>query len=55
MATRSRSRWSSFCGLISLLNTSINKKPVFFLEVVVYETGFLKALDQVHIEEVNSV
>jgi len=32
--------WPSFCGLKSLLNTAINKRPVFFLEVVTYKTFF---------------
>ncbi|MDH3809676.1 MAG: hypothetical protein OES29_13745, partial [Desulfuromonadales bacterium] len=28
--------WPKFCVLKSLLNTSINKKPVFLSEVVIY-------------------
>jgi len=30
--------WPKFCVLKSFLNTSINRKPVFFLEVVIYKT-----------------
>jgi len=37
MATWIISWWPSICGLISFLNTSISKKPVFFLEVVTYD------------------
>jgi hypothetical protein len=35
MATKDRILVAIICGLKSLLNTSINKKLVFFLEVVV--------------------
>jgi hypothetical protein len=29
--------WPSFCGLKCFLNISINNKPVFFSEVVIYK------------------
>ena len=34
--------WPSFCGLKCFLNTSINKKPLFFSEVVKYKNGHQK-------------